>query len=396
MTDALAALDRAGVRWCLLREPGSATDDLDLLVEPGAGRAIAAALRGVGFAELARWQPGGHRAFLRLRANGGWEKLDLVSRLSFGPWGERPLPVEADVLRRRGNDPARPDAEDELWLLVLHHLLDRDGPAPAARRQRLEELAVQSGSALAGPVARAAVARCGEQHLTEALSALCRGDHAAHAAIAARVRAEWRSRPLGMVRARVRRKWDRLPVHSSRRGLTCAVLGPDGAGKSTLTTALVETLPVPTRRVYMGYPTTRSRWPGPGRTFVPKAVTLFRGALSAQRQRRAGGIAVLDRFGDDFAVVEGGWKRRLAGRTLGGLASPARPDVVVILDAPAEVMFARKGEHDVAELDRRRRRYLRLLDEIPGAVRIDATRDPGSVLSDATAAIWAAFERRVS
>lgn len=51
-----------------------------------------------------------------------------------------------------------------------------------------------------------------------------------------------------------------------------------------------------------------------------------------------------------------------------------RPSLTIYLDAPAEVLFARKGEKTLEELERRRQAFLRLGERVKNFVRIDATR----------------------
>ena len=68
----------------------------------------------------------------------------------------------------------------------------------------------------------------------------------------------------------------------------------------------------------------------------------------------------------------------------------------MILDAPAQVLFERKGEHDLELLDRHRRGLLELRDGLPQSVVIDATRDSETVLRDVSAAIWERYSNRVS
>jgi thymidylate kinase len=50
-----------------------------------------------------------------------------------------------------------------------------------------------------------------------------------------------------------------------------------------------------------------------------------------------------------------------------------RPDLVIFLDAPASVLFARKREGTVESLERRRQSFLKLGEELPNFVRVDAT-----------------------
>jgi thymidylate kinase len=51
-----------------------------------------------------------------------------------------------------------------------------------------------------------------------------------------------------------------------------------------------------------------------------------------------------------------------------------KPDLVIFLDAPAEVLHERKGESTVKQLDRRRGAVLELSREMPNFVQIDATQ----------------------
>jgi len=51
-----------------------------------------------------------------------------------------------------------------------------------------------------------------------------------------------------------------------------------------------------------------------------------------------------------------------------------RPHLTIYLDAPAEVLFARKGEKTLEELERRRQAFLKLGQKAKNFFRIDATR----------------------
>lgn len=51
-----------------------------------------------------------------------------------------------------------------------------------------------------------------------------------------------------------------------------------------------------------------------------------------------------------------------------------RPQLVIFLDAPAKVLFARKGEGSVELLEHRRQDYLALRDILPNFYVIDATQ----------------------
>ena len=75
------------------------------------------------------------------------------------------------------------------------------------------------------------------------------------------------------------------------------------------------------------------------------------------------------------------WRRWLL--TLG---SP-KPDLVIFLDAPGEMLYARKGEHTPDLLEQRRQDYLHLLSRLPHPVIIDAAQDAAQVRHQSMALI---------
>jgi hypothetical protein len=85
----------------------------------------------------------------------------------------------------------------------------------------------------------------------------------------------------------------------------------------------------------------------------------FRQGLAWYYQRR-GNIVVFDRhfFSDYYAydIARGNVARPLSNRIHGFMLEHVypKPDLVIYLDAPAEVLFARKGEGTIEALERRR------------------------------------------
>lgn len=214
-----------------------------------------------------------------------------------------------------------------------------------------------------------------------------------------------------------------------------ALIGPDGAGKTTLSRMLERSASPRVRYLYMGInvgasnvalPTSRlaallrrrlsgsraDRRPlpggaGPGANGDPPPRTgtaTPRLASTGRRHARAwavarllnrvaeawyrqivswylqsrGHVVLYDRhFALDFApeLTEGRletFDRRLQRWLLTRLYP--LPDLVIFLDAPGEVLYRRKGESSPEELERRRRAFLRQAERLPAVVRVDATR----------------------
>ena len=119
--------------------------------------------------------------------------------------------------------------------------------------------------------------------------------------------------------------------------------------------------------------------------------------LAARWRQGCGRLVLFDRYPYDSLLPQETspgmlrrWRRLLLGR-----ACPA-PGLVVVLDAPGEVLFARKGEHSPDVLERQRQGYLALQARLPHAVVIDATSDLRSVCRQVTAAIWRRCAERLA
>ena len=213
---------------------------------------------------------------------------------------------------------------------------------------------------------------------------------------------------------------------------TVALVGADGSGKTTLTHRLAGSLSLPVKTVYMGInleasnlllPTTRlllevkrlrGKRPDMRGPFDPalkkpapkskgkKAITgiksslrtantlaeeWFRQAVVMYYQRR-GFIVLLDRhflfdyyFHHIFQVDK---QLPLSDRLHGILLDRfyPRPDLVICLDAPAQVLYARKAEASLDLLEKRRQEYLQLGDIVKDFAVVDASRPLEQVLAD--------------
>lgn len=211
---------------------------------------------------------------------------------------------------------------------------------------------------------------------------------------------------------------------------TVALIGADGSGKTTVAAGLARVLPRPVRYLYMGVstdssnvmlPTTRiarrlkralgappdtagppsheaiaaRRRPRslPRRVLRAGRAALRLGNRTAEewyrqlvswRWQRQGAIVIYDRhfFIDYHAYdVSGAHVRSLEQRIHGLLLRRLpKPDLVVYLDAPGEVLKARKGEGTVEALEQRRTEYRAIASIVPRFVEVDATKSVEDVV----------------
>jgi thymidylate kinase len=71
-----------------------------------------------------------------------------------------------------------------------------------------------------------------------------------------------------------------------------------------------------------------------------------------------------------------------------------KPDLVICLDAPGHVLYARKHEASPEWLERRRHQYLQLADVLPEFVVVDVDRPLDAVARDVAGLICDFFEKR--
>lgn len=73
-----------------------------------------------------------------------------------------------------------------------------------------------------------------------------------------------------------------------------------------------------------------------------------------------------------------------------------KPDLVIFLDAPAEVLYSRKGEASIKHLNSRRKATLRLGKTMKNFIRVDATMPLSQVLDEVSSHINAYHASRSS
>jgi thymidylate kinase len=225
---------------------------------------------------------------------------------------------------------------------------------------------------------------------------------------------------------------------------TVALIGPDGSGKSTICRRLQTELGLPATSIYMGVnlhssnvmlPHTRlilalrrravandasaisdlETFEPPSKTVLRRGAASMRSGLRlaswlteelyrlsvARRHTRRGRIVVFDRhfFADFYAddIREAPGSRPLARRVHGFVLQHVypKPDLVVFLDAPAEVLHARKPEGSLERVRQKREEYLAVLDLLPECVVVDAAMPPDEVVQEIAATIRSFHDRRL-
>lgn len=407
-------LEQEDIRYCLLRDfenldQLAADGDVDILIGRRWFAQFASLLTRRGFVRLPSRGHDPHHFFITYNADSDrWLKLDVVTEVAYGRRSHALRTALADhclANRRRHGSVFIPSPEDELVTLLLHCVLDK-GEFELARCERLTALRHQVTD---------------ERYLTALLAGywsptMTWPQLAAHidaanwtallherSAVAARLA---RRDPLGTfvrtVRDPLLRKLDRWSGLLRPRAVMVALLAPDGAGKSTLAAGIQKSFYFPVHSVYMGLyqqngPIRPTRAPVPGVGLASRLVTQWRRYLTARYHQARGWLVVCDRYTYD-ALLTPHWPLnplRRARRWLLAHACPA-PDLVLILDAPGEVLYARKGEHSPAVLEQQRQGYLRLQPSLPQSVVVNAARDADQVRHEVTALIWDVYARRLA
>jgi thymidylate kinase len=393
---AFAALEGSGVTFALLRNTPSAGrtgGDVDVLIRAADIATAERCLAGIGWLRAHSAGHGSHRFHMVCDATTRtWHQLDLVTRLDFGPMQAYRTQLAEACLSRRVHQDGVPvmHADDAFWLLFLH--LAWKGATPS-RWARLHSCAESAGAR--GPVADflATLLPGGLASVENVLAAVQVNDWENVRRIQGQVQRRWkRARRMDITRVHGK-NWMLRHVSTAKfPGSSLALLGLDGAGKTTVAARLHDEVPWPTVSLYMGV-WRESSLDRLVRHIVGAQLALRLGRLArtnlvTRYHRALGRVVLLDRYIVDATLPSPDldWKGRISAQLV--LRTAAAPDRIVFLDAPAEVVFTRKGELTIDELRQRRDHYVEMSKQFPQWVTVDADRPLAEVLADVGEILW--------
>ena len=427
------ALDQAAINYALLRGYEELQDaqnhiEVDLLVAPEDLPRLAGVVARESFVALPNWGHAPHHFFLGFdRHSGGWLKLDVVTELRYGA-PARVLRVDLAETCLQGRERRAPTyvlaPEHEFFTLLLHCLLDKKKfrEERRARLQNLFEALHQSNEARARCEALLAKVLTPALPWGDLQNIFANGDwHALlkrHNTVAARLHkgqrfAVWTRSIHGKLLRRLRP----LFFAMRQRGLFIALLAPDGAGKSTLAQALKKDFGVKAQLIYMGtniaalnvsLPTTKWLHRLLKKSRAPKALKLALKPVNylnricdlwyriayAHVQRLRGKFVVFDRYVYDSWIAKPAntWAKRMRRKFLE--AGWPAPHLVILLDAPGELLFRRKGEHSPEWLEQQRQAYLALQKHVPQMRAINAMQAAEEVRREVIALVWEKYKKK--
>lgn len=407
----LQRLEEAEIHYCLLRDTDQVQrldelGEVDLLVDKQQGKQLSQLLGQLGFVALPSWGHGPHQFFtIYDEAGDRWLKLDVVTEVVFGyPYHTIVTNFAATCLARRQwhSGVFVPSVECEALTLLYHCIVDKKRFEPH-RRQRLQALcsAVKDRNELT-----TILQQWGQSTLTwpQIATLVAREDWNGLLALRPALtktlsQKQWLAQPIRQIQQRVVRKLSKQ-LHARRPpAISVAILAPDGAGKSTVVAGIQKSFCFPVYTTYMGLYQKGERR-GLAKVlakagFGGRLVIQWQRYLQARVQQARRKLVIFDRYAYDALLPSPKplsrlqqWRRQILAH-----ACPA-PDLVILLDAPGALLYARKGEHSAALLEEQRQGYLKLKSQLRQMVVVDATQNPDAVRRRVITHIWRAYVRR--
>ena len=213
---------------------------------------------------------------------------------------------------------------------------------------------------------------------------------------------------------RLARRWFAPP------GVSIVLCGADGSGKSTAAKALIESLsttfpPAKGRQFHWKPPVfsairmaarrpTTDPHAQPPRSLLPSLLyfvvhwlEFFLGSfLRIMPATFKGGLVLIDRWYYDFFVDQRRYRLRVPLALVRfGYFFLKKPDLVLLLDAPPEILQQRKQEVPLLETQRQREAYLSLIRSLPQGRIINAGAAPEAVGREMTETVLAFMTERM-
>jgi thymidylate kinase len=177
-----------------------------------------------------------------------------------------------------------------------------------------------------------------------------------------------------------------------RKGVSLALLGPNGVGKSTAAAALQQSLPFDLRIVYLGLWKVSDKPRGRVAAVWEVGTRPWRiwlTYLTAQYHQFRGRVVVFDRYVYE-AHLPSSPPLLTAKRIYHQFLAHAvpRPSAAVVLDVSGDIAYGRKQENPPEELEAERRVYTELTRRVPFMELVDASADAATVRAEITTIVW--------